>query len=55
MRDDSLVIPKYIVPPQPALVKTPKKNESILRNLWHPGYDETKYLQPPLNLSYSSV
>ena len=48
MRDASLVIPKYIVPPHPALVNTPKKSASSLQTSWHPGYGEEIFVTTPL-------
>ena len=48
MSDASLVIPKYIVPPHPAHVKTSEKSESALQTSWHPGYGENIFVCVPL-------
>ena len=47
MRDTSLVILNYIVPPHPALVDTSENSASALWTLWHQGYDK-KFIWGPL-------
>ena len=55
MWDNYLIIPKYIVPPYPALVKTSENSETALLTLWHSRYGEKNRFQPPFNLAWLSV